>query len=389
MAKDKIEIMGRTAAQFTELYVYIKYNAKYMWVQQKKFFTWSEVASNLLCDMKDLKEMREKEIIKDYEKLCYKKWWQKGCYNLLNEDSILKPSENPELDSDIKTLISNVCWHKEENIDWLYKAILYKYLNINSFTIPCVVLFGKWWSWKGTLISLLATVFWWENTTANMWQRDLSSSFDTYLWDKLILEFAEVITNHTGNDRQVLNKLKNMVGAEKITVNPKNVQPFQIENIAWIFISSNSNMPLLLDDKDKWNRRFSIIRSTTKLENGSQINESVKDIQKVSNFLAWLLQNYPEVQEWDRIEELENDEKKDLEWMSLSESWHFWEYYEEKFPLKKGKIPKWEIDEAIDTYCLHNDLYNRSFKKFFWKTSKYPIRRLRIDWKPKYCVEIL
>jgi hypothetical protein len=34
-------------------------------------------------------------------------------------------------------------------------------------------------------------------------------------------------------------------------VNEKGIQPYQIENIAWFFISSNSNKPLQLDDKDK------------------------------------------------------------------------------------------------------------------------------------------
>jgi len=39
MAIDKIEAMEKVASQINDTYVYIKYNAKYMWVQQKKFFT--------------------------------------------------------------------------------------------------------------------------------------------------------------------------------------------------------------------------------------------------------------------------------------------------------------------------------------------------------------
>jgi hypothetical protein len=36
-----------------------------------------------------------------------------------------------------------------------------------------------------------------------------------------VVEFAELATNNTYNDIKVLNKLKNIIGAEKITVNEK------------------------------------------------------------------------------------------------------------------------------------------------------------------------
>jgi len=74
--------------------------------------------------------------------------------------------------------------------------------------------------------------------------------------------------------------------------------------------------------------------------------------------------------------------------MSMTDSAKFWEYWEEKFPNKKGKITKSEIDAEIDNYCFKNDLYHRKFKKFFWKTSKHPLRRLRIEGKAEYCIEI-
>jgi hypothetical protein len=58
---------------------------------------------------------------------------------LLDENSILKPSNNPILNGDIKHLIENVAGYKAENIEYLHKAILYKHANLNDFTIPCVV----------------------------------------------------------------------------------------------------------------------------------------------------------------------------------------------------------------------------------------------------------
>ena len=63
----------------------------------------------------------------------------------------------------------------------------------------------------------------------------------------------------------------------------------------------------------------------------------------------------------------------------MSDSAKFWEYYEEKYPDKLGKITKLEIDKEIEIFCFKNDLYHREFKRFFWKTSKHPLRRLRIE----------
>jgi hypothetical protein len=63
--------------------------------------------------------------------------------NLLDESKILLPSVEPELHPLIQQLIENVAGHKDENIEYLHKALLYKYLNINDHTIPSIVFYGK------------------------------------------------------------------------------------------------------------------------------------------------------------------------------------------------------------------------------------------------------
>jgi len=244
-----------------DTYCYIKSVAKYYWKEQKRFFRPADVANNIMATNKELNGLRQYWIINTYDNICYLKWGKNWCLNLLEEEKILLPSDNPILDSNIKELIECVCWYKQENIDYIYKAILYKYLNVNDFTIPSIVFYWAWWSWKWTFVTLLATIFWEDNVMANLWQQDLNSAFDTYKWQKLAVEFAEVSANNTNSDIRILNKLKNIIWAEKITVNEKWIQPYQIENIAWFFISSNSNKPLQLDDRDKGNRRFSIIKS--------------------------------------------------------------------------------------------------------------------------------
>lgn len=383
-----IKRLEEITENLSDTYCYIKWVAKYYWVQEKKFFRPADVANNLIVTNKELNELRTNGVINTYNNICYLKWGKKLCLNLLEEDKILPPSNNPIIDENIKELIDCVCWYKQENIEYLHKAILYKYLNINDFTIPSIVFYGVWWSWKGTFITLLSTIFWEDNVLANLGQQDLNSSFDTYKGQKIVVEFAEISTNNTNSDIRILGKLKNLIGAEKIIVNEKWIQPYAIENIAWFFISSNSNKPLQLDDKDKWNRRFTIIKSISKLTNWTEINKTIRNAEKVSNYLAWLNKNYPEVLNYKKLEALDNQDKKELEDRSQNESNNFWEWLNENNHEIKGKIPLFQIDKLIKDYCFENNLDERDFRRYFWNNSKYSKKKIRLWDKTYYWVEI-
>ncbi len=385
---ERLEKITEALAKSFDTYAYIKSVAKYYWIEKRKFFRPPDVANNLMCSNRELNGLRSYDIIKTYNDICYYYWWKHWCLNLLNEEEILLPSSNPVLDDDIRYLIDNVAGNKKENIDYLHRAILYKYCNVNDFTIPAIVFYGAWWSGKGTFISLLSTMFWADNILANLGQRDISWSFDTYKWQKLVVEFAELSTNNTHSDYKILNKLKNIIWADKITVNEKGVQAYQIENIAWFFISSNSNKPLQLDEKSMGNRRFTIIRSIEKLKNGKAVNKAIRDQEKVQNYLAWLHINYSEVLEWKRLEALDNQDKRELEDRSQSEANNFWDWLEDNYQHIKSKITKAEIEDYIRKYCFENNLDERDFLKYFWHNSKYPKKKIRVWDKTYYGVEI-
>lgn len=382
------ERLVEIASELSDTYIYVKSVAKYYWKEQKKFFSPRDVSNNIMCTNNELNWLRLNEVIKTFNSICYFSWWREWCFNLLNEIDILQPSNSPILDSNIKTLIDTVCGFKDENIEYLHKAILYKYLNLNDFTISSIVLYGAWWSWKGTLISLLSTILWNQNVLSNLWQQDLTSSFDTYKGQKLVVEFAEISTNNTNGDLRILNKLKNIIGAEKITVNEKWVQAYQIDNIAWFFILSNSNKPLQLDDRDKGNRRFTIIRSITKLKNWKWINKAVKNKEVISNYLAWLLEKYPEVADYKKIDALDNEDKRELEERSQSEANQFWEWMEENFPNCWTHLTKMEVESHIELYCDEHEIGYTDFMKYFWHNSKYPKKKIRIWTKTYYWVQL-
>jgi len=373
----KLELL---ADEMEDHYIYIKSIASFYWVDKKKLFRPKDVSNNLMCNENDLKQLRRYWYINTYDDLCYCSEWIDKHYNLLDVKTILHQWSEAVVDDDIKILVDNACWNKQENIDYLHKCILYKYHNLDDFTIPAIVFYWAGWSWKWTLISLLSTIFWEDNILWNLWQRDISWWFDTYKWQKLIVSFDEIASNNTRDDIRILNRLKNLIWAEKITINEKWEKQYQINNIAWFFISSNSNQPIQLDDKDKWNRRFTIIRSYKKLENWENINKTVRNKKKVANYLTWLYETYPEVLNYKKIDALDNSDKRELEGRSQNEANNFWDWFEELYPDIK-KIFKWNLIEKMDTYFIdlsYDEIEKRNFKRYFWSYSKYTLKKIRI-----------
>ena len=336
----------------------------------------------------ELSALREIWEIESYDDVCYLKGGRDGCFNLLNEDSILKPSDTPELHPLIETLITNVCGGNEVNIEYIHKAILYKYLNINDHTIPAIVFYGTGGSGKGTMMSLLWTIFGKENTQVNLGQNDISWNFDTYAGQKIIVEFAEVTTNNTHQDIRTLNKLKNYIWAKYIHINKKGVQVYWIENIAWFFISSNSLKPLQLDSKDKWNRRFTVIKSTKPLENWKEINDVIEDKAIVSNYLAWLMKTYSDVEKYTFLEALDNKDKRELEEFTQSEVNDFWDWVEENYPQFRGKKTVNEVKQLITMFCIENEIDEKEFMRYFKNHSRYQKKRFRRNGKLHYWYDI-
>lgn len=365
-------------------YVYIKSISKYYWIENKRFLSVSDMCHNNMISSKEVVALRQFWLVQTYDDLTYKFWWEKSKFNLLDENIILKPSNTPILHNDIDELINNVCWWNVENIEYLHKSIYYKYLNINDVNIPAIIFHWAWWSGKWTLISLLETIYWKENVLKNLWQRDLLWNFDTYKWKKIIVEFAEISTWNRLNDLKIINKLKNIIWSNVIQVNDKWISSYEIDNIAWFFITSNSNMPIKLDSKESWNRRFNVIKSKTKLNRGEFINKTIRDKKIVSDYLAWLESNYWEVKHYKKLNTLENEDKKLLEDLSQDESNNFWDWLINQQPeLVWNNIKNEDIQSLLKEYC---EIFNKNFldvSKYFWDNSRYERKKVRI-WEKTY-----
>lgn len=370
-------------------HVYIKSIAKYYWLERKKFLSVSEMCHNNLLTTKEVIALRSFWLVETFDDITYKVWGEKWKFNMLDDSIILKPSNTPVLHSDIEELLFTVCWWEKENIDYLHKAIYYKYLNINDVNIPAIILHWAWGSWKWTLMSMFETIYWSDNVLKNLGQRELTWNFDVYKWQKIIVEFAEITTWNHYSDVRVINKLKNIVWSDILQVNEKGIPWYQISNIAWFFISSNSNVPIRLDSKEAGNRRFNVIRSKHKLQDWARINQSISNKKIVSDYLSWLELHYSEVLKLDKLENLENNDKKALEDLSQVESNNFWDWYIMEYPEIVGtKLKLEDIQSMIKEYCDIFSINYNDMMKYFWNTSRYIKTKLRIWEKTFYGVKI-
>jgi len=362
---------------------------EYFDIKDFSFKSLYSIARHFWQKPKEFDELRLKWEIPTYDWICYFDWWKKWLYNLLDKKDIIKPSNNPTVHEDIQFLIKNICWWNKENMEWLLKAILYKYTHLNDVLIPAVVFHWVGWTWKWLFIKLLSKIFWENNTQIWLTQESIESRFATYTWQKLIVEFKELSVDNTAKWKKNMQKLKTFIMEDKIIIEKKGQDPISTENIAWFIMSSNENKPIQLDSSDSWNRRFSIIKTWTPiwLEKWWKIAEAIKDKKNVENFLAYLFKKYPEIPKAKNILPLDNEDKRELELLSESVWNLFFKWFEEKYPNVKYITNK-ERNFFLNLYReeIGEDDYinNDRYKINYFNNSlsvRYKVIATTIKWK--------
>ena len=163
--------------------------------------------------------------------------------------------------------------------------------------------------------------------------------------------------------------------------------PISTENIAWFIMSSNDSMPILLDSSDIWNRRFSIIKtwSQIKKDRWEKIAEAIRDKKNIENFLAALFELFPWIEKEKNIFPLENEDKKDLEFLSETAGNLFFKWIEEKYP-NINRISNTEREFLLEIYRKEigeNDYNDERYKVQNinrWLSLRYKPTTLKIRW---------
>jgi len=374
---------------FKKRFFYDDTKLEYFDIKNFSFQTSHNLSRHLYIKPKELEELRRNKKIPSYEWVCYFDWWKKWFYNLLDKSEMLQPSNNPDIHEDIWFLIWNICNNDQYNIEWLMKTILYKYTHLNDSIIPAVVFHWNWWTWKGLFTELLIMIFGEKNTLSNLTQEHLDSRFSTYSWQKLIVEYNEVWKCSISQAKKNLQKLKNLIFAKKIQIEKKQKDVVSVENIAWFLLSSNDNKPIHLDSTDSWNRRFSIIRTSKNKINKIdwwRIFDNIQKKENIENFLAYLFDLFPDIQQEKWIFPLENEDKKDLEFLSETVWNLFFKWIEKTYP-NINKITNKEREFLLEIYrseiweSEHND--DRYKIQYFnsWLSMKYKPTVIHINWQ--------
>ncbi len=321
--------------------------------------------------------------------ICYSPVEKEGYYNTFDPSTILQPSTTPRLHPSIDFLLDNLTHWDKSWKEWIHKCILFKYSHLGEINVPCVSFYGVWGSWKSTFMKLLGGIFGYENVHDNIKKGELESQFDVVKGDKLIYEFAEITTNNSQVDRGIQNKLKNIIFAPRISVNEKGEKlKRNLANYGWFLISSNSNRPILLDSDLMGNRRFSFFKSEHELtkEEANMVHIPVDpenplyDKNALSDYIAWLYQEYPEVIHLRKFEAYENEDKALVVQNSESKLDEFVRYLKEEYPFNELWVK--EVDTAIDMFMLeYGDCDRYSLKNLFesfcpFRKTKTVIKRL-------------
>lgn len=345
----------------------------------------------------DLRELRENQKIPIYEGVCYYDWGRKGYYNLLDRRDILTPSKTPAIHEDIFELITNLCNNKEINYMWLLEAIAYKYTHLNDPYIGAIVFHGMGSTWKGLLLKLLSTIFWEDNIQIGLNQDSMDSSFSVYSGGKLIVEYKEISVDGTRQGKKNLNKLKSIIMEDKIMVRKMHRDAFPVDNIALFIMSSNEAKPLQLDNSHTGNRRFNIIATWQKIPQArwKEIEQTITNVEHVRNFLAYLMEEFPDIQKQQNIRQLNNKDKRDVEDLSDSPANKFFKWMEEKFPDVKhftiqdreDRLGIYRSEVWEDSYTMDNEYKPSYFNN--WLSVRYKLNVVNKDGKATRCYSIV
>ena len=376
--------------EYNQEFVFLRKTLEYYDIVHKTIQQTWPVAAYLWLTPRELAQTVKSNQIRTYQDLCYREWGRKWYYNTLDETTILKDTEwaEPILHPHIEKLIKNISWGLKRDSEWIYQSILYKLTHINDPYVPALILYGSGGSWKGTFLNLLWKIFWQENMLIGLWQRDLEWSFDSYQGEKLIVEYKEISSWNKREDKKILDKIKWIISEATITVNAKFRNVRQVESIARFHFSSNHSIPIQMDSKHSWNRRFTVIKTWPKLNSdiAREMNEvTFNDRQVIQEFVARLYHTFPDVVKMSHFPALDNNTKKVLEMNCESSSNLFFERFEEKYPYitkitnkEKNKLLRMYCEEAWEDYDdikfkqanFDNNLSHRCEKK-----------RIKIRWK--------
>tara|TARA_R110000868_G_scaffold21827_1_gene90417 strand:- start:498 stop:3209 length:2712 start_codon:yes stop_codon:yes gene_type:complete len=173
----------------------------------------------------------------------------KSEYNKENKDKILKP---------FMDLGRELCGGKQKDFEYFIKFIAH-IIQFPAEKIPIAIIFkGKQGTGKTMLLNAIGSLIGQKHYISSSNAKDFFGDYAEGFYHKLIVNMNECEGKNTFDFE---GKIKSFISEDRITINPKNVRPSEINNFARTIITTNKANPIPIDVKTG-DRRFVVFQTT-------------------------------------------------------------------------------------------------------------------------------
>jgi hypothetical protein len=267
----------------------------------------------------------------------------KDIFNLWKPFRIINiPSKGTEeISEEVKFLLNHIkilCNNDEVVYDFFIKWIaqMFQYPEVKTI---CPTFISKQGAGKGTLLKLLKGLMGKKKvfeTTDPL--RDVFGNFNGLLKDAFLVNFNEVGLQDM---KKTIGKMKGLVTDDSVTINEKNIKPYEIKTFHRFLITTNNEEPIVVT---KDTRRDVVIRCSDELIGNKdyfiKINKIIENDDLLRQFYDYLM-NIKDMDKFNKIPLPVTEHQKNLAELSVSVIEQF---------IKDWTIENFDNKERIKTF---------------------------------------
>ncbi len=160
-------------------------------------------------------------------------------------------------------ILLNLCEGEQRNLDFLLHYLAHIIQKPAEKMRFCIIFTGSQGTGKDTILVAMSKIFGTDMVQSESNPENLIGKHATAIVKKLLVAFNESEARKTFDFEGIM---KSLITEPTLIVNPKNMQPYSIKNVARPFINSNKDNPIKFDAVSK-DRRFIAWKSTDTFSN--------------------------------------------------------------------------------------------------------------------------
>jgi hypothetical protein len=308
----------------------------------------------------------------------------------MNQDTIQKKI-TPYLD-----LVKELCGGEEDHAMYFHRFIAQIFQDPNRKVPICVIFKGKQGTGKNMMLDAIGNMLNKTHYITSSKPTDFFGDHAEGFCKKLLVNLNECEGKDTFDFE---GKIKSFITEDTITVNPKNVRPYSIANMARTVITTQKPNPVPIDVKTK-DRRYVVYKTTDKYLKMSskfwtQLYNHLRKSETMQALYQWFMKFDLTDFDWIKRRPLTEAYKEMCNLYSPIEALFFEEFYDNEtwvgLEYKGGKndiisISMQDLFEAYEGFCrrhrfLKDDTKATSSRAFISKLVdlEIPMTRLKTD----------